>query len=69
MMETKIILNIIEKGEILHYIRYVDDFFSIIRKRAETRIQEEMNSYLQLRPFIKFTFENMVNDELPFLGE
>ena len=63
-METKIILNLKEKGEILHYNRYVDDCILIIRRDSELLIQTEMNSYDH---FLNFTFEKMVDNELPFL--
>ena len=64
MMESKIILRLLENGTILHYNRYVDDCILIIRKGAENSIQNAMNSFDH---FLKFTFETMVNNELPFL--
>ena len=64
MMEEKIILKLLENGDILHYNRYVDDCILIIKKGSEEHIQKEMNSF---DFFLKFTFEKMVNNELPFL--
>ena len=64
MMETKIILQQIEKGNILHYNRYVDDCILIIKKGTESVIQKEMDSFDH---HLKFTFEKMINNELPFL--
>ena len=64
MMEKEIILKHFENGHILHYNRYVDDCVLIMEKGKESIVLTDMNGY---DSFLKFTYEKMENESLPFL--
>ncbi len=53
-----------QNKSILHWTRYVDDIFSIIRTRKKHSIMQYINSH---HPSITFTCEEEVNGKLPFL--
>ena len=63
MMEFNVINKYINK-EVLFYIRYVDDVFTILKKGCYQNILAEMNSF---DIDLKFTYEKMTKNNLVFL--
>lgn len=57
-------MHLLQVSYIQFYRRYVDDIFSILRKRQVKAILKQLNSF---HPNVQFTFEMEQNNSLPFL--
>ena len=61
LFETEIIEPEITSGKILHYSRYVDDIFCILRKEEKNNLLEKLNNF---DTELNFTMNNMINSKL-----
>ena len=64
LFETEIIEPEITSGKILHYSRYVDDIFCILRKEEKNNLLEKLNNF---DTELYFTMNTMINSKLTFL--
>ena len=64
ILEQNTVQKYIKNNKILFYTRYVDDCLLIVRKRCKSQILEEFNNF---HKDLKWTVDEMVNDQLPFL--
>ena len=66
--ETSLLPNIhIEGLRITCYKRYVDDIFALISCKEFNKVEELLHLMNSQEESIKFTLENSVNMEMPFL--
>ena len=65
LMEKKLINNFIKTGEIVSWIRYVDDVYGIIKIGSKDKILNEINNFD--KNYLKFTIAPMVDNSMSFL--
>ena len=64
ILETSIVDKLKRKGGIITWFRYVNDVFAVVKTPSKETITKEINSWDH---YLKFTQEDMKNDELIFL--
>jgi hypothetical protein len=65
-LKHTIIVDILKKFEIIDYCRYVNDIL-IIYNRCTTNINNTLDKFNKIRPRIKFTIEEELDNKISFL--